>query len=194
MSQSNSCLDSRQPLRERSGRWRVEMQQLNQMDSADFVACFQRLTQLPLWVAERVSACRPFLSHQALLGAAATAVRCAPQEDRLALLSNPPSFLKANTHTSRRIAARQTQASITYVRSTTKDASASLSQKYLENFGFPFIFAFRQEDGSDMMEPHLLLRLDNSLSDEIEVAVNELLKGVGFRLDQRVDDQAHDGT
>ena len=179
---------------ERTAQRPVPMEELNIATPSDFVSTFISVAQVPWWIAERVSTGRPFLSSQALLGAVANALFCAPEEDQVALLCQPPSYVRTSQLPPQPFVAGKRRQPGVEAPGRLETSVQELRLRYLKTFGFPFIAATEQKEGPAAIRARLLLRLSNTRSAEIELAIHELVKGMHFCLCMRLDDQARTGT
>jgi 2-oxo-4-hydroxy-4-carboxy-5-ureidoimidazoline decarboxylase len=168
---------------------RVSLQSLNTADQAGFVSALGDIYEHAPWVAEAVSAQRPFPTLQALHEAMIAAVGAASPERRLALIKGHPDLAgkaaRAGTLTAD---SKAEQASVGLDRLSEEEFAAfhRLNTAYGTKFGFPFIVCVRRH-GKESILRQFELRLRNDTAGEIETALTEIFRIAALRLDQRVE-------
>ena len=124
----------------------LSIEQLNELDCAEFARCIGPMFEHSPWIAERTWAKRPFGSTEQLHQALCHTVRTAGQEQQLALIRAHPDLV-----------GRAARAGTLTRESTSEQASAGLNaltpeeialfQKqnaaYHAKFGFPFVICAR---------------------------------------------------
>lgn len=169
---------------------RIAIDEINRSDEAHFVEILGGIYEHSPWVAELVYPRRPFASRDALHQAMVSAMRAAPEVQRMALLCSHPELAgkEANAGTltadSRR---EQGGAGLNQCSAAELEQIASLNRNYLEKFEFPFIIAVTGLDKYQVLKA-MERRLGNRLADEFATALGEVEKIARIRLEALVDD------
>jgi 2-oxo-4-hydroxy-4-carboxy-5-ureidoimidazoline decarboxylase len=166
---------------------------INQMKTAEFGAFFGGVFEHTAWVVEKASLERPFSSKQALLGAMAKALFAAPEEDQLALLRAHPMLggdaaKRGEVTASSR--AEQAGIGLDRMEGDEEAAFAAMNVAYQRRFGFPFIIAVKGQRDRAAILAALTRRFDSTPDAERQVALAEVVKIAGFRLDALIDEAA----
>jgi 2-oxo-4-hydroxy-4-carboxy-5-ureidoimidazoline decarboxylase len=164
------------------------LESLNSASPADFTAALADIYEHSPWVAQAVSAKRPFATLAALHEAMVQAVRAAPADAQLALIKAHPD-----------LAGKAARAGTLTVDSTNEQVSAGLERlseaefarfhrlndAYQAKFGFPFIICVRRHT-KDSILGVFERRLAHGAADEREAALAEIFRIAALRLDPRV--------
>jgi 2-oxo-4-hydroxy-4-carboxy-5-ureidoimidazoline decarboxylase len=164
------------------------LESLNSASPADFTAALADIYEHSPWVAQAVSAKRPFATLAALHEAMVQAVRAAPADAQLALIKAHPD-----------LAGKAARAGTLTVDSTNEQVSAGLERlseaefarfhrlndAYQAKFGFPFIICVRRHT-KDSILGVFERRLARGAADEREAALAEIFRIAALRLDPRV--------
>lgn len=125
----------------------LNLDTINAMDRAQFVAAFGSSFEHSPWVAERAWAKRPFASLDALHAAMLGVVEAAPREALVDFLRAHPELAgqeaQAGTMTDHSVAEQASAGLDALSRDEFRELRA-LNARYRERHGFPFIVAVRQ--------------------------------------------------
>jgi 2-oxo-4-hydroxy-4-carboxy-5-ureidoimidazoline decarboxylase len=169
---------------------------INQMAVADFGMVFAGVFEHTPWIAAKAALERPFPSKQALLGAMAKALASAPEEDQLALLrAHPLLGGEAAKRGEVTESSRTEQAGLGLDRMEGDEDAAftTMNLAYQQRFGFPFIIAVKGQRDRAAILAALTRRFDSTPDAERQIALAEVVKIAGFRLDTLIDDAGGEG-
>ncbi len=167
---------------------RLGIEEVDALAPADFVARFGDVAEHSPWVAEAAAARRPFGAREAMIAAFAASVAEAPHERRLALIRAHPD-----------LAGKAARAGVIAAESRAEQAGAGLdtlteaefarftdlNRRYLDKFGFPFIFAVKGATKTMILEA-FEDRLPNAPEVEFETALAQIARIIRFRLEDRI--------
>src|SRR5262249_46747982 len=156
----------------------VSLDELNAVDAAGFVAALGDIYEHAPWVAQAVSAKRPFRTLAALQEAMAAAVRGAPADRRLDLIKAHPDLPgKAARGGSPTASSRAEQASAGLDRLSEAEFAQfhGLNDAYRKKFAMPFIICVRRH-GKDSILRQFERRLQNDRDAETETALAEIVR------------------
>jgi 2-oxo-4-hydroxy-4-carboxy-5-ureidoimidazoline decarboxylase len=166
----------------------VSCDDVNGMSREAFVAAFGDVAEHSPWVAEAAAEGRPFSGLEALIAAFQSAIGEAPREQRLALIRGHPDLAgKAALAGELADDSRREQAGAG-LDSLTSDEFARftrLNDAYTARFGFPFIFAVKGATKHQILDA-FEVRLENDPDEEFRTALEQVLRIVRFRLEDRV--------
>jgi 2-oxo-4-hydroxy-4-carboxy-5-ureidoimidazoline decarboxylase len=166
----------------------ITLEAVNAMDGADFVAAFGDVAEHSPWVAERAAAQRPFGSRRDMIEAFGDEVREAGPAEKLALLRAHPD-LAGRAAIAGDVAedSRREQAGAGLDQLTPEEFSrfTELNESYSAKFGFPFILAVRGADKQTILAA-FAERIERDPEAEKAMAVNEVTRIIGFRIEDRV--------
>jgi 2-oxo-4-hydroxy-4-carboxy-5-ureidoimidazoline decarboxylase len=167
----------------------MTIEDVNAMSAAQFVAAFGDVAEHSIWVAECAAkgALRhagAFYSFSALHEAFITAVLTAPEAQQLSILRAHPDLatrakLTADSTTEQKGAGLDNLSAEEFARFT------ALNNQYKEQNGFPFIFAVKGATKHQILES-FETRIHHSREEEFQVALKQVCKIIGFRLEVRV--------
>ncbi|MEJ8475915.1 2-oxo-4-hydroxy-4-carboxy-5-ureidoimidazoline decarboxylase [Roseibium algae] len=161
---------------------------LNTFSQAQFVEAFGDVAEHTPWVAQEAFKAAPFQDRCAVIKAFETAMRAAPRDCQLALIRAHPD-LAGKAALAGEIAddSKREQAGVGLDTLTPAEFSVfnDLNTRYLERFGFPFIFAVKGAD------KHMILngfdqRISNTPEVEFETALTQITRIIRFRLEDRI--------
>ncbi|MGH6874889.1 MAG: 2-oxo-4-hydroxy-4-carboxy-5-ureidoimidazoline decarboxylase [Aestuariivirgaceae bacterium] len=167
---------------------RKSLTEINAMPPERFVRCFGDVAEHAAWVAEAAAKARPFASRSAMVEAFAEAVRDAEPELQLALLRAHPDLAGkaaragAITADSRR---EQSRAGLDSLDPEEFARLTALNERYRKSFGFPFILAVKGATKQQILAA-FESRIGNSPEAERATALSQVLRIIGFRLEERV--------
>jgi len=164
------------------------LESLNSASPADFTAALGDIFEHSPWVAEAVSAQRPFATLAALHEAMTQAVRTAPADAQLALIKAHPDLAgkaaRAGTLTADSVS-EQVSAGLDRLNEAEYSRFHELNNAYRAKFGFPFIVSVRRHTKDSILR-QFERRLAHSAADERETAIAEIFRIAALRLDLRV--------
>jgi 2-oxo-4-hydroxy-4-carboxy-5-ureidoimidazoline decarboxylase len=165
------------------------LEALNKSSPQDFVAALGDVFEHSPWVAERVAASRPFADTRALLDAMTNAVNAASKEEKAALLRAHPDLAgkaaRAGTLTSDSTA-EQASVGLDQLSEREYGSFQGLNTNYQTKFGMPFIVCVRRHTKDSILR-QFEKRIDNSATQEFEIALSEVFRIAALRLDQRIE-------
>jgi OHCU decarboxylase len=167
---------------------KMTVEEASNLDLEEFVDRFGALYEGSPWVAEGAWRGRPFDSLSGMHAAFVKTVRDAPPERQLGLIRAHPDLAgKAAVAGELTPESAREQASAGLDRLSPEEYGAftRLNDAYKEKFGFPMIFAVR-ENTKETILAGAEARLENSRSEEVETALGEISKIGLFRLRELV--------
>ncbi len=150
------------------------------MTKEEFVSAVGWVFEHSPWVARVAWESLPFHSREELLQRMVTVVKNAEEAVQLVLLRAHPDL---GTRLIISEASQKEQAGVGLDRLTKDEHKEfmSLNQRYVEQFGFPFIMAVKGQN-KDTILAAMKVRVANAYEQEFLTALNEVYKIVGFRL------------
>lgn len=161
---------------------------VNALNAEAFVAAFGDVAEHSPWVAERAAEARPFADPEVAIAAFQSAIGDAAPETRLALIRLHPDLAgKAAlagelAEDSRR---EQAGAGLDSLTAEEFERFTRLNEAYKARFGFPFIYAVKGATKHQILEA-FEVRLENTPEAEFETALEQVLRIVRFRLEERI--------
>lgn len=162
----------------------MNLDAVNGMDCAAFVAALGHVYENSPWVAERVWGARPFAGMAALHSAMAGAVASAPAERQLALLRAHPELAGREARLGELTdasVAEQSSAGLDRLSAAEVARIGELNAAYGARFGHPFIIAVRRHDKNGIFR-EFERRLANSPGEERAAALAEVHEITRLRL------------
>jgi len=166
----------------------LSIQQINQLDEAQFIQTLGGIFEHSPWVAEQAFASRPFESADALHQTMLDIVKGSSVEQRKTLIYNHPELAGREaaagelTEDSRQ---EQAAAGLNYCSPQELSSLRSLNQQYREKYGFPFVIAVKQLTRQDILQA-LEARLQNSPQQEFDRCIDEIGRIAEFRIHQLI--------
>jgi len=167
--------------------WSLE--EINRLTRPEFVAAFADIAEHSPWVAKEAHALGPFASRNDLVTAFETAMRDAPRAAQLDLIRAHPDLAgKAAMAGNMAEDSRREQAGAGLDQLTAEEFARfnDLNGRYLDRFGFPFIFAVKGAT-KDMILAAFETRIGNETDQEFETALQQIARIFRFRLEDRVE-------
>jgi OHCU decarboxylase len=162
----------------------MTMDEVNALDTEQFVEKVGWVYEHSPWVARRASASRPFPSFDDLCARLSNCVTEASREEQLDLLRAHPDL-----GTRARVSPSSTreQAGVGLDRLTQEeyDSLLELNNAWKEKFGFPFLYAVKGSDKFAIMEA-MRRRLNSAPQEEFEEALRQVFRIAGYRLEEIV--------
>ena len=161
---------------------------LNGASPADFVAALGAVFEHAPWVAEAAATSRPYATVEALFAAMSSAVQCAPDDQRLALLTGHPELAGRAARAGAIAAdsiAEQAAAGLDRLSETEYARFEALNARYRETFGFPFILCIKRHGRASLLRS-FEARLASDRATERAVAEAEVLRIAAIRLNALV--------
>jgi 2-oxo-4-hydroxy-4-carboxy-5-ureidoimidazoline decarboxylase len=162
----------------------MTVDEINAMNTAEFVASFGGIAEHSPWVAEHAAGNRPFATRQTMIDAFCAAVRDASQDDKLALIRAHPDLatrVKLTADSSR----EQKGAGLDTLTETEFARFTELNARYKKKFGFPFIFAVKGATKHQILAG-FEERIGHSAEDEFATAIAQVCRILKFRIEDRV--------
>jgi 2-oxo-4-hydroxy-4-carboxy-5-ureidoimidazoline decarboxylase len=162
----------------------IDLQAVNGLGRAAFVARLGGIYEHSPWVAERAFAARPFASLDALHGAMQAVLLAATPEEQLALIRAHPELLGRLEAAQLTAASRSEQAGAGLDRCTAQERARmrELNERYRDKFGFPFIVAVKGLDWAAIIG-RMEARLAHARAAELATALAEIGRIARFRLE-----------
>ncbi|WP_144554435.1 2-oxo-4-hydroxy-4-carboxy-5-ureidoimidazoline decarboxylase [Bacillus sp. X1(2014)] len=159
---------------------RLSIATVNQLNKEEFVSAVGWVFEHSPWVARAAWESLPVHSRKELLQTMVTVVKNAEEALQLALLRAHPDL---GTRLIISEVSQKEQAGVGLDRLTKDEYKEfmSLNQRYVEQFGFPFIMAVKGQN-KDTILAAMKVRVANAYEQEFMTALNEVYKIVGFRL------------
>jgi 2-oxo-4-hydroxy-4-carboxy-5-ureidoimidazoline decarboxylase len=162
--------------------------QINALTQAEFVRSFGGVFEHSPWVAERTWPARPFHNSDDLHRAFCETVRGASAGEHLALIRAHPDLVgraaRDGTLTPAS-AGEQASAGLSKLAPAEIQQFEDYNRRYRERFGFPFVICARLNRKEAILRG-FEQRLENSLAEEIAIALDEIFKIARFRLQDLV--------
>ena len=166
----------------------VTLKKLNGGTRADFLAALGDIFEHSPWVAEAAADARPFASLAELYDTLSAGLLRASEARQLAVIRAHPDLAgkaaRARTLT-RDSAAEQASAGLDRLSDEDYADFHRLNEAYKKKFGFPFIICVRRHTKDSILH-QLERRRASNIATERATAVQEILRIVALRLDQRV--------
>ncbi|HEY9616011.1 MAG TPA: 2-oxo-4-hydroxy-4-carboxy-5-ureidoimidazoline decarboxylase [Microcoleaceae cyanobacterium] len=161
------------------------LEQLNHMSQADFVEVLGGIFEATPTIAELVWEQRPFVDRHSLYQHMVDVVQAFSREQQLALIRAHPDL---GSKAKMAAASVQEQSGAGLDRLTTEEYQRfqALNQAYQSKFGFPFIIAVKNHTKNSILEA-FVQRLENSVEQEQQQALTEILQIANFRLQSTVE-------
>ncbi len=166
----------------------ITLEAVNAMNPADFVAAFGDVAEHSPWVAERAAEARPFAGKRDMIEAFADEVREAGPGERLKLLRAHPDLAgKAAIAGEMAEDSKREQAGAGLDQLTPEEFTrfTALNDAYTAKFGFPFILAVRGADKQTILSA-FAERFEREPEAELAMAISEVTRIIGFRLEDRI--------
>lgn len=167
-------------------RMPVDMELLNALDRASFVAAVGGIFEHSPWVAEAVWRKRPFASLDTLHNAMVDHVRAQPPAAQIALLRAHPELAGREARfgaMTRDSVAEQGAAGLDRVGDAEAARFDTLNRAYRDKFGFPFIIAVRDHSCASILA-EFEKRLANDMESEIAKALEQVFRITWLRLER----------
>lgn len=160
----------------------ISLAAINAMDDAAFVQNLADIAEHSPWVAACVV--RPFLSRADMIEKFSAAVLHADEELQLSLLRAHPDLA---TRAKLTVDSRHEQkgAGLDNLSSEEFEKFTLLNMQYKSRNGFPFIFAVKGATKYQILDS-FESRIHNTKQEEFAMALRQVCKIIGFRLESRV--------
>jgi 2-oxo-4-hydroxy-4-carboxy-5-ureidoimidazoline decarboxylase len=169
----------------------IGLDELNDSDSAGFVAALGDIFEHAPWVAERAYAARPFATIAALHDAMMRVVRSAPRSEQLAFLRGHPELAGKVARAGAMTAeskAEQGTLGLDRLSDTDFERFERANAAYAEKFGFPFIVCVRRHSSAESILAAFEQRVGNDIEPEFATALTEIGHITRLRLDAKISD------
>lgn len=154
----------------------LTLDEVNSLDTADFVNRFGGVYEHSPWAAERAAAARPFASLTALHAALAAAVASVDLDTRLALLRAHPDLAGRAALAGEMTQESRLEQASAGLDTLTRDEMARFTrcnETYRQQFGFPFILAVKHWG-----KEHILAAFDGRLGNDRDTELARALAEV----------------
>lgn len=173
----------------------LRLDQLNDLDRADFVSELGFVFEGPPWIVERAWDARPFDSLEQLHAALVQVMEEAPAEQQVALIRAHPDLVGraalAGTLTPESTG-EQAAAGLNNLSAEEIATFNNLNAQYHARFGFPFVICARENKKASILAG-FAERLTHSRDEEIAAALREVAKIARLRLLDRLAPTAAQG-
>ena len=159
---------------------RLSIEDVNQLNKEDFVGRIGWVFEHSPWVASMSWDSLPFKSCEELLQTMVTVVKNADRTLQLALLCAHPD-LGTRLKISKVSQKEQEGVGLDKLSKSEFVEFVALNQRYVEQFGFPFIMAVKGQNKETILAA-MQQRVGNTYDQEFLTALNEVYKIAGFRL------------
>jgi 2-oxo-4-hydroxy-4-carboxy-5-ureidoimidazoline decarboxylase len=156
------------------------MEDVNQMNKEEFVQKAGWVFEHSPWVASEAWENMPFQSCEHLLQTMINIVQNAEEAKQLALLRAHPD-LGTRLQMSEVSQKEQAGAGLNQLTKEEFEEFVTLNQRYVQKFNFPFIMAVKGQNKESILAA-MKQRLHNAYDDEYNIALHEVYKIAGFRL------------
>ncbi len=154
--------------------------EVNQMNKEEFVQKIGWVFEHSPWVASAAWENKPFESSKTLLQKMIDIVQNADESMQLALLRAHPD-LGTRLQMSEVSQKEQARAGLDKLSKEEFEEFVSLNQSYVDKFKFPFIMAVKGQSKETILSA-MRQRAGNSYKEEYNIALREVYKIAGFRL------------
>ena len=175
---------------------KITVEEASNLDREGFIERFGSLYERSPWVAEGAWRERPFADLSEMHAAFVTTVRDAPPERRLGLIRAHPDLagkVAVAGELTPESTREQASAGLDRLSPGEYEAFTRLNDAYKEKFGFPMIFAVK-ENTKETILSSVEARLGNSRPQELEAALGEITKIGFFRLQELVRPESQEAT
>lgn len=164
----------------------MESKEVNQMNKEEFVQKVGWVFEHSPWVACAAWESIPFESRETLLQTMIDIVQNAEESNQLALLRAHPD-LGTRLQMTEVSQKEQAGAGLTQLSKEEFEEFVSLNQRYVQKFNFPFIMAVKGQNKESILAT-MKQRVHNAYEEEYHIALHEVYKIAGFRLNDILKD------
>ena len=164
------------------------LETVNAMSPKDFAETFGDIAEHSPWVAEGAESHRPFQNREEMITCFADVMQSANEETQLALIRAHPDLAgKAALSGELTEDSKNEQAGVGLDQLSEDEFKrfTDLNKRYLDRFGFPFIFAVKGATKFMILDA-FVERLENDQTKEFETALQQIARIIRFRLEDRV--------
>jgi OHCU decarboxylase len=168
----------------------IRLDQVNQMDRAEFVSTFRRLFQGTEWAVERAYERKPFADTQGLRWAFQDALFAGTRQEQRELMARYPNLGVEPVDGPGSVESTRDQSSAGLTSLTGDDQSEfeALTSAYRDRFGIPLIVCVRDAGRRERVLAEGWHRLTNSPAQEHSAALVEIAKIATRRFDDQIAD------
>lgn len=166
----------------------IELDILNSLPAAEFVAALGNVFEHAPWIAEAVAPRRPFATIKVLFATMREVVASAGEEQRMALIKGHPDLADRTQRAAGLTAdstAEQGSVGLDGLTEAEYDAFTRVNTSYRQKFGFPYIVCVRRHTKDSILRD-FERRLPNDRAAEIAGSIDEICRIAALRLDQLV--------
>jgi OHCU decarboxylase len=161
-----------------------KLAELNALERSEFTRIVGPVFEHSPWVAARTAAQRPFSSRDLLHAALIATVARASNNEKLSLIRAHPDLI-GDAHLTSASQAEQASAGLRDVSAGEAAQFREYNRQYRDRFGFPFVICARLNK-KEAIAQAFPVRLRNSREQEIEIALEEISKIAGLRLEDLI--------
>jgi 2-oxo-4-hydroxy-4-carboxy-5-ureidoimidazoline decarboxylase len=158
----------------------LNCEEVNQMNRKEFIQKVGWVFEHSPWVASAAWENTPFESREHLLQTMIDIVQNSEESMQLALLRAHPD-LGTRLQMSEISQKEQAGAGLDHLTKEEFEDFVSLNQQYVQKFNFPFIMAVKGQSKESILAA-MKRRVPNSYDEEFNIALREVYKIAGFRL------------
>lgn len=165
----------------------LKLNELNTKPTSKFLELIGGALEGELWLAERIIEHRPFATIDSLFSAFDQVMNDANEQEKIRLIASHPDLAPTvDTKLSESSIHEQASAGLNKLSPQEYETFNRLNTQYHQQFGFPFVICARENTKSSILET-FEARLSNTRSQEIEIAIAEILKIIRLRLIDLID-------
>lgn len=169
---------------------KLNIEQLNQLNSTKFLNLFKNVIELWPNAAVSVYEQKPFSSLAEFADKFDSYLENLSVEDKVAVLSSHPDLagkLLGENELTEESAEEQASAGLHQLTDEQKKQLVQLNTEYRKKFNFPFVICVRQSKKIEKILEGFHLRLPNTKDEEIINGINEVKKICRLRLENIID-------
>ncbi len=168
----------------------MNVAEVNTLSQQAYMEAFGPIAEHSPWVAESAGAAAPFADRQAMIDAFQKALTAAEEADQLAVIRAHPDLAgraalagELEAHST----SEQSRAGLDQLTQEELDHFTDLNGRYLEKFGFPFIFAVKGATKYQILDA-FEARIGATKTEEFLTAITQVCRIIRFRLEDMVDE------
>ncbi len=163
----------------------LNLDQVNALERHEFTRVFASLFEHSPWIAARTAGKRPFDDRADFLAALCDTVMKANDEEKLCLIRAHPDLV-GNAVLTAESTREQDTAGLGDLSPEERAQFQKYNSIYRERFGFPFVICARLNKKEAILDA-FPRRLANSMAEEMDTALKEILKIADLRLKDMVE-------
>ncbi|MFB9331050.1 2-oxo-4-hydroxy-4-carboxy-5-ureidoimidazoline decarboxylase [Paenibacillus aurantiacus] len=163
---------------------KLTIEQVNGLSAETFIETFAAIFEHSPWVTEQAEQGRPYRSGADLHEAMLRIVRQAPSDAELHFIRKHPD-LATRMAMGEYSVKEQQGVGLDRLSPEEYERFTTMNRRYMEKFGFPFIFAVRGRTKADI-EASMAARIDNTAEQEREEAMRQIGRITRLRLEDLI--------